>query len=85
MSWPQIHTSSKTQEQQSISKCPTSKEDLNFTFYNWSDKKVEGKRCKDSSPSPHSGGLERMLCPDEARVLERANQIVMYVAVDRIF
>jgi hypothetical protein len=24
-------------------------------------------------------GLERVLCPSEARVLERANQIVMYV------
>lgn len=26
-----------------------------------------------------SAALERVLCPDEARVLQKANQIVMYV------
>ncbi|KAF5301534.1 hypothetical protein FQR65_LT08838 [Abscondita terminalis] len=38
----------------------------------------EERRRKDSTgSSPHSNALERVLCPDEARVMQRANQIVM--------
>lgn len=32
-----------------------------------------------ASGSPSAAALQRVLCPDEARVMQRANQIVMYV------
>lgn len=28
---------------------------------------------------PHAAAFERVMCPDQARVMQRANQIVMYV------
>lgn len=39
----------------------------------------ESSRARRDSLSRQQGALERVLCPDEAKVLERANQIVMYV------
>lgn len=37
----------------------------------------EERRYKEPVGSPSA--LERVLCPDEAKVMQRANQIVMYV------
>lgn len=39
----------------------------------------ESARSRRDSMNRQQGALERVLCPDEAKVLERANQIVMYV------
>lgn len=39
----------------------------------------ESTRARRESMNRQQGALERVLCPDEAKVLERANQIVMYV------
>jgi hypothetical protein len=39
----------------------------------------ESARARRDSVNRQQGALERVLCPDEAKVLERANQIVMYV------
>jgi hypothetical protein len=39
----------------------------------------ESSRARRDSMHRQQGAWERVLCPDEAKVLERANQIVMYV------
>lgn len=39
----------------------------------------ESTQTRRDSLNRQQGALERVLCPDEAKVLERANQIVMYV------
>lgn len=52
----------------------------NRSTYPFGKSADEDRRRKDSSGSnPNSAALERVLCPDEARVLQRANQIVQYV------
>lgn len=39
----------------------------------------DDRQRRESSTSQASYTLEKVLCPDEARVIQRANQIVMYV------
>lgn len=63
LSWPQFYQRNR-----------------NSVGTSYSKTNEEERRRKDSVGSgPHSAALERVLCPDEARVMQRANQIVMYV------
>lgn len=41
---------------------------------------MNSKKCDEDAVRPTSTGkFDRVLCPDEARVMQKANQIVMYV------
>lgn len=59
---------------------PRGRSTLGYTFGKNSD---DERRRKDSSGNnPNTVKLQRVLCPDEARVMQRANQIVQYVPPD---
>lgn len=67
LSWPQFY-----QRTRSVSGGGT-----NYGKYE------DERRRKDSlsNNNPNSAALERVLCPSEARVMQKANQIVMYVMI----
>jgi hypothetical protein len=87
LSWPQFHNASTSSLEQRnerelciIREAPTSPLCDNvapvISFISSSQESVRARR---DSLNRQQEALERVLCPDEAKVLERANQIVMYV------
>jgi hypothetical protein len=84
LSWPQFHhrnTTTTTQQQQRSSNSRDN--DSKTTKGSDGNGTQETGRAKRESLTRQQGALGRVLCPDEAKVMERANQIVMYV--DRVY
>lgn len=65
LSWPQFYQRTRS----------TTNSGTNY------GKNADDRRRRDSlsNNNPNSVALERVLCPSEARAMQRANQIVMYV------
>lgn len=87
LSWPQFHDTSTSSLQQRnerelciIREAPISPLCDNVApMISLMSGSQESARARRDSLNRQQGALERVLCPDEAKVLERANQIVMYV------
>lgn len=87
LSWPQFRNTSTSSPQQrnekefsSIREAPPSPVCDNMSpMISLATGVQESTRARRDSLNRQQGALERVLCPDEAKVLERANQIVMYV------
>lgn len=72
-----INDNEYTQNRQTLQFYQRNRSTFGYAFGKSND---EERRRKDSTGnSPNSAALERALCPDEARVMQRANQIVQYV------
>lgn len=87
LSWPQFRNTSTSSPHQRIERefsiireAPSSPLCNNLTpMISTETGTRESTRTRRDSLNRQQGALERVLCPDEAKVLERANQIVMYV------
>ncbi|KAJ4441040.1 hypothetical protein ANN_10889 [Periplaneta americana] len=81
MSWPQFLNTNTTSFQQRNERevPPTALCDVKSVTSLGLDNQ-DSTRTRRDSLSRQQGALERVLCPDDAKVLERASQIVMYVA-----
>ena len=79
LSWPQFRIVSSSGSQQT--EFSTIREAPPLSLCGSINLDTDAIQHQRDSLNRHQGALERVLCPDEAKVLERANQIVMYVTV----